>query len=430
MYGRRIIAASASNSVDDAVAQIPNGALKWFPWVVGLVSLAIGVLGSAVFVYGMNIKWLAVILALHAVPLVSALLPIQLLRLYGAWFGVFLILQYLLLLLSLGENRHFETLPPNMERTIDLAEGVLPGIQGPQKITTDAKGFRANPSVDYAEKRGTRIFAIGASTTEQIYLGDDSTWTYLLQEMLAARIGGPVEVINTGLSGTRASQHLKVLHHILEYEPDCVIMLFGVNDWNKHIREHFARYRYKLAEVSFRDSLLGRALRIALNYGSEAVGDGIQQVKAGAPHGAQIGSLSLPDRRTFIADQVTADYRATVDDIGNVCRVADVPCIFLTQPHGYSPTADPAYHRYFWMTPFDEDYTLDLTSMEAIANLYNSYLVQFANEQGFDLIDLAAAMPAGTQFFYDDVHFNTEGARRVANVILGELESTACSFRN
>ena len=82
------------------------------------------------------------------------------------------------------------------------------------------------------------------------------------------------------------------------------------------------------------------------------------------------------------------------------------------------------------MTPFDEDYTLDLTSMEAIANLYNSYLVQFANEQGFDLIDLAAAMPAGTQFFYDDVHFNTEGARRVANVILGELESTACSFRN
>ncbi len=80
------------------------------------------------------------------------------------------------------------------------------------------------------------------------------------------------------------------------------------------------------------------------------------------------------------------------------------------------------------MTPFREDYTLDLTSMGGIADLYNQYLIRFARKQGHDLIDLAAAMPAGTASFYDDVHFNTEGARRVANVLTDELIAGACGF--
>jgi hypothetical protein len=80
------------------------------------------------------------------------------------------------------------------------------------------------------------------------------------------------------------------------------------------------------------------------------------------------------------------------------------------------------------MTPFNEDYTLDLASMRGIADLYNKYLIRFSREHGHDVIDLAGAMPAGTHYFHDDVHFNTEGARRVANVLTSALMAGACGF--
>ena len=80
------------------------------------------------------------------------------------------------------------------------------------------------------------------------------------------------------------------------------------------------------------------------------------------------------------------------------------------------------------MTPPNEDYTLDLTSMGGIADLYNQHLIRFARKQGHDLIDLAAAMPANFESFYDDVHFNTEGARRVAQVLTDGVMAGACGL--
>jgi hypothetical protein len=44
------------------------------------------------------------------------------------------------------------------------------------------------------------------------------------------------------------------------------------------------------------------------------------------------------------------------------------------------------------------------------------------------VIDLAAAIPAGSTSFYDDVQFNTGGALRVANVLANELIAGACGF--
>ena len=130
----------------------------------------------------------------------------------------------------------------------------------------------------------------------------------------------------------------------------------------------------------------------------------------------------------LVLNDVASDYRAQLEEIGATCRSAGLRCLFLTQPSGYSVGTDPKYRRYFWMTPFEEDYTLDLAFIAGIADLYNQHLIGFAREQSHDLLDLAAAMPAGINNFYDDVHFNTEGARQVANVLTDALIAGACGF--
>ncbi len=131
------------------------------------------------------------------------------------------------------------TLPPNIDWHLRVVGDVMPGFDGVQHVTTDGKGFRTTPAIDYQQKpAGTsRVFAIGASTTEELYLDDRKTWTHLLQDGLATAMGTRVEVVNTGVSGLRSPHHLVTLNHIARYQPDLVLILMGVNDWNHQILE-------------------------------------------------------------------------------------------------------------------------------------------------------------------------------------------------
>jgi lysophospholipase L1-like esterase len=407
----------------------PSSKTAWFLWLIALATLAMGMQSSGILVNQLDRNGIAVTLALHAIPLLALLLPFQIIRVYGCWFGLFLIIQALLSPLMSGDNRYYLTLPPHMDHRIDVVGDALPGIQGPQTITTDAMGFRAHPPVDYQRKRGLRLFAIGGSTTEQIYLDDEATWTYLLQERLKAETERPVEVVNTGLSGIRARHHLATFRRILAHEPDCALFLVGVNDWNKHIRETFGTEGYRPTGAPFRQTLFGRALKAVHRLASPGEDDGAAgevQIEDGSYYSQRNNSLARPDRRNLAIDDVSPGYRAEIEAIGEACHDSGVSCVFLTQPHGYSTAADPAYRRYFWMTPPEESYTLDIASMAAIADVYNRHLARFAKEQGHGLIDLAAALPSGTEVFYDDVHFNAAGARRVTEVIAEGLSSTSC----
>src|SRR5262245_48329641 len=144
-------------------------------------------LGVAFFLFGLctldTSMWVWALLGsvLFFLPLLLQLCPWPAVR-YGAlWFGVFLTAQTLVSVL-LGDD--YITLPPHFRQRIDV-KGGFPGIQGLQTITTDQLGFRVTRSIDYTAKTHYRIFAIGGSTTADIYLDDHKTWTHLLQERLS-----------------------------------------------------------------------------------------------------------------------------------------------------------------------------------------------------------------------------------------------------
>ena len=390
-------------------------------WLVAGLMLAYGII---TFNRGAP-TWAIASLVLFAAPLALQWSRWVMVRTYALWFAAFLVLQALLTPWLRGD---FITLPRQMNSTIDVRAADLPGMPpGIRHVTTDEKGFRANPRVDYRAKHALRIYAIGGSTTEDILLDDESTWTHLVQENIVKQ-GKSAEIVNTGVSGLRAANHLATLKVVARLEPDLVIFLIGANDWAKHIKDRFERNSWE--PLSLRDSALGMVLDGAVISPAQRKISGRAwsdraHVLDGLEGLTRSGQLSVhrPVTHTFRPTEVAADYARTLREISGLCKENHVTCLFMTQPHAYSEATPADLRSRFWMTPPWATYTLDFESMTHIASLYNEFLKSFAAREGHPVCDLASGVEPLPKFFYDDLHFTDEGARRVADLVL------PCAFK-
>lgn len=394
-----------------------------------IVKLAI--IAAAIFgVFTTNFestKWIALQLALFGLPLVAIVYPSENRLIWAFWGSMFLVLQALLPPL-LG-NDDFKTLTPNFRKVVDV-KGGFPGIHGPQLITTDFKGFRTTKNVDYTGNDSFRIFAIGGSTTEEIYIDDRNTWTNFLQQSLEQNNAINVEVVNTGVSGLRADNHLATLRNIVRLHPDAAIFLVGINDWNRHIRDHFSpglwsrqglrtligsyRHKFQLSNTLLGDAILQfyRALTASSTNKRQRVRDDF-----GERYMHRRGSLDRKTKHSFKPQRVREDYAKTMEKISIVCEQYNIKCGFITQPTGYQRSASETFKNGFWQTPPNQNYTLDFESMIHITSLYNEYLKEFARRHGHYLCDAADKLTPTYENFYDDCHFNTAGAHKMGQIV-------------
>ena len=154
----------------------------------------------------------------------------------------------------------FKTLQPNFIRKVAVVGDTMPNFYGINTISTDEKGFRSITAIDYNDNTSFRIFAIGGSTTEEIYVDDAETWTSLLARKINLGKQKSIEVINTGVSGLRVKHHLATMLETEKYHPDAYIFLVGVNDWNKHIKDLNGGLLFEFKNIS--STLLWRGFRL------------------------------------------------------------------------------------------------------------------------------------------------------------------------
>ncbi len=387
-------------------------------------SLAAIVLGFGLWTFDQESRsWAALATVMFALPLVLQATSWTLTRTYALWFGIFLVAQSMLAPLIKSD---YLTLRPRMHSTVEVRTPDGPGMPpGLRHITTDEKGFRVSPPIDYSRKVGVRIFAIGGSTTEDILLDDSTTWTHLVQQGLLTRIAR-AEVVNTGVSGLRARNHFATLKAISSYSPDLVLFLVGGNDWNKHIKDKFEPSRGSKTPPTLRNSPFGKILQrfvvypVQARYTGKTSGD--RNLVVDRPDGFNSDkpqrSLERPTRHVFRPSEVAIDYRDDLQEISKTCRDEGLKCMFLTQPHAYAQSTPEELRRLFWMTPPYADYTLDLDSMIHITSLYNNYLIEFARRNDHLACDVAVQLEPSVRLFYDDMHYTNEGARRVADIVL------------
>ena len=367
-----------------------------------------------------SLKWGISTLLLYGIPLVCQFCKVQVLRFGSLWLGLFMVTQTLLTP-YIHYHVEYRALQPNIDTTVET-EGVN------QTITTDEMGFRVQPRINYKQKNGFRIFALGGSTTEQIVIDDQKTWLHLVQRSLSNQFHQTFEVINTGVSGTRARNHFAKLERLLEYEPDMAIILAGVNDWNKQIADSV---RIHTMEPYFlRKSLLAKAVKaidvfllgplkakLFKNNAVENKKTSTESKTKNPEESRKKDSLNRPIKFSWKPEDVSEEFKVYLEKIQNTCTREKLQCVLLTQPNGYQINASLDYKRLFWMTPPFANYTLDFDSMMSLSNLYNNHIRSFAKKHKMPLCDIAKSLEASKEIFYDDCHFTVKGSERVAKLV-------------
>jgi hypothetical protein len=108
--------------------------------------------------------------------------------------------------------------------------------------------------------------------------------------------------------------------------------------------------------------------------------------------------------------------------------------VFVTQPFLWRDDLPPDLQRLLWLGgvgPFQKEAGHEYYSVSALAagmDAYNRTLLATCRRiPGAVCVDLAALLPKDTTVFYDDVHFNEAGSRRVAEILAERLAAAPFS---
>ncbi len=275
-------------------------------------------------------------------------------------------------------------------------------IKGTQyEITINQLGFRGAELRAPKPDNGFRIWAIGGSTTFDIYAPDDgSTWPAvagrLLQERHPDRV---VEVINAGIPGEvfwGNGQDLERLWRTVE--PDVVVVYHGINDLRKAATQHLPPEGHMQKQPV--DLAILRVLRRAF-AAPRPIPDSwsdrrLTRNQLGEVRRELLNFLSLAERGRIPVLLATHGLRLpqpwTANDANRDIR--DLAFILQMPPPAVAEAVD----------------------------LYNDMVQRIARERRLPVADVRASVPGDARYWGDGCHFSGEGSEIAGKVVAEALD--------
>ncbi|MFT7148416.1 MAG: lysophospholipase L1-like esterase [Nonlabens sp.] len=350
----------------------------------------------------------------------------------------FLIAELALRIIS--PHKQFSSLYLNVnEQGVFPGSALYPGLKKQFSYTTNNLGYRTR---NLFSKDNYGILAIGGSTTECVYLGDENGWTQLLEGKLNSTSNQVITVGNVGSAGLGAPNHYLQLKHLVpQYEyVDMVIVLVGVNDFLKAIQLNGAQDEMTLEE-NYRRTFKSYPREVNQNWYRKTelwmhmrdINNGWKNLFAHLTPDSliAISNRKMEERRKTRKTDLLPDLVSSLDsyeaDIRNMVSLSNqykTRLVFLTQPVLWHENMSDHEEQLtiFGIPPMVNGQTYSTKSLAAGMERYNGRLKLIANEMNVPIIDLSEILPKDTSVFYDYCHFNLEGAERVADTVYDHLK--------
>lgn len=280
-------------------------------------------------------------------------------------------------------------------------------------------GFRGR---DYESTKGLlRIFTVGGSTTENVYLTEGKTWSDILEHLLRPSFPG-LWMNNAGFVGHSTFAHQLLLEeHIATYAPDVVIFLVGINDVDRSDLDGLALrfWQPKFTELANYSELAALALNIyrALQAGERHIThntEGLNEdwLVTWAISEAEIEAAIAYSRR------LTTAYHERLTRLVETTRDIGAIPVLVTQPVLYGDAVDTRTGIDLGKVHVSN---VDGSTAWKLLELYNDISRIVARDLEVKLVDLASELPKSSYYFYDTLHFTNEGAARIGDILYREL---------
>ncbi|MDZ4803271.1 MAG: SGNH/GDSL hydrolase family protein [Candidatus Eisenbacteria bacterium] len=303
-----------------------------------------------------------------------------------------------------------------------LPEPGLPGVSGSKRFTVNNFGYRG-PTLTVPKPKGElRIFLVGGSSTECLYLDDSESLDAVLQRELQTDSDCTVRVHNAGKSGDASDDHVSMLvHRIVHLEPDLIIVFAGLNDLGRAIYNHDYLHLDAVSQPNRPSPLLLLASEFQvfrrMYYTFKRVAPSEKEILEGVTQTTNYRKKVAVRQSYPITDgppRVDHDpYEANLRTLAGAARANGARVVFLTQQTTWNSTVDPKAEDWHWLTLLNGvRYRED--ELDRALEGYNDVMRRVATQLDVPLLDLSASLVKSLDFFYDDVHFNVRGAQQTA----------------
>ncbi len=330
---------------------------------------------------------------------------------------------------SLAQTYIRSSFPANMRIQLSTEQG-LPGMDGRETtFSTNNVGLRGDSLPMPKPEDELRVFVVGGSTTETLYLDDGQAMTRVLQNRLDSTVSGKrVRVYGAGKSGAKSYDHIEMIaHRLVHLEPDALIVIAGINDLlaAMHGRDYLMLppalgapdtewTLTQLVRFTLTEFQLGRRLFSLLKPGDYR--DAVEQITFRSNFRR---SVRMRDALPVSASGPRIDvapYRDNLISIVGIARAHDIDLLFLTQATTWNSRVDSEIAKWHWMSAGpDSAYRED--ALDQAMEAYNDAVRAVGAEFNVPVLDLARVLPKSGRYFYDDVHFNPRGADTVGAML-------------
>lgn len=313
------------------------------------------------------------------------------------------------------------------------------GISGKKEFTINKQGARGSLFTDSTYN----IICIGGSTTECLYLDDSESWPAILESRLRDGWKKNVNVASIGKSGCTSGINFLHLKYSVPFikNTNAAILMCGLNDcmqWLSYPNDsllEFVDEQKKVSQVFFADKIVGYSIRKSAIYkllknackGCDAtVKWKIQDSKAASysdwrqnRHNATI----LIDTIPHLEMALTA-YANNLEKMYIEAQKQKIRMIVCNQAFLYDSLLNPQLDSLLWMggvgdyqKPGKHAY-YSRKALQVCLGQFNKATHIFCSRHS-DVVEvqLEGKLPKDTTVFYDDCHFNQNGAKRVAELI-------------
>lgn len=385
-------------------------------------------------------------------------------------YGIALVLAGLVIALVLGEvgirtyysikdkNHKYYVWPPNLRKVFKPTPGTMPGVNGIAHFNVNSDGIRGD---EISSGQQYRILTIGGSTTECLFLDQEKSWPYALQNKLNSLHLGQVWVGNIGKSGLSTREHYMHMKYILpQYSGiDAVVILAGCNDLTRRLIEdkkydpyfldHYEYWKQRIINGAFSETpyYKGRYRFRSGYYDELATVSLIKQSMAMYSKRAMIqdeaGNMfvnlrNIRKEATTIVDDLPdltsglEEYKKNLNAIIDMAQSRSVRIVFMTQPSVWKKNMTKLEKDllwYGWIDSLKSKRYYSETALMRGMRAYNDALLQVCRDRGVECIDLANILPKESAMFYDDVHF-TDKASLITADLLSNYFSKKKPFTN